>query len=71
MLAQGGQVFIASHLGRPDPDAPLPRDSLEPVRARLSELLEQEVPLVTDWLEAPLPTDSSVVLLEKCAVISW
>jgi phosphoglycerate kinase len=41
-LAQGALVALSSHLGRPK-DKPDPAFSLEPVGARLSELLEQDV----------------------------
>jgi len=42
LLNQGAQVVVLSHLGRPD-GAPDPAYSLEPVAARLAELLGQEV----------------------------
>lgn len=47
-LGHGAKVIVASHLGRPH----LPRDrhslSMEPVGARLSELIDKEVVLVDD-----------------------
>jgi phosphoglycerate kinase len=42
LLNQGARVVVLSHLGRPD-GAPDPAYSLEPVAARLAELLGQEV----------------------------
>jgi phosphoglycerate kinase len=42
LLDQGARVVVLSHLGRPD-GAPNPAYSLEPVAARLAELLGQEV----------------------------
>jgi phosphoglycerate kinase len=42
LLNQGARVMVLSHLGRPD-GAPDPAYSLEPVAARLAELLGQEV----------------------------
>jgi phosphoglycerate kinase len=47
-LAEGARVAVASHLGRPHgPDA---AQSMEPVAARLSELLELEVILAGDCI---------------------
>ena len=42
LLDQGARIVVLSHLGRPD-GAPNPAYSLEPVAARLAELLGQEV----------------------------
>lgn len=42
LLNQGAQVVVLSHLGRPD-GSPDPAYSLEPVAARLAELLGQDV----------------------------
>ena len=70
-LKGGGKVVLASHLGRPKgPDAKL---SLEPVAARLSELLgrEHEVVLADDCVGSNVKKmvrelkDGQVVLLEN------
>jgi phosphoglycerate kinase len=54
----GARVMLMSHLGRPGEGVFSPDDSLAPVAERLSELLGEEVPLVsgyTDGCEAPAP----------------
>ena len=43
----GARVVVTAHLGRPD-GSPDPKYSLEPVAARLSELLERPVAFATD-----------------------
>ena len=69
-VARGAAVMVTSHLGRPTEGEFSPADSLAPVAQRLSELLEQSVPLVRDWVDggpwraALKPGD--VVLLENC-----
>ncbi|NPD07010.1 phosphoglycerate kinase [Nocardioides sp. zg-1308] len=47
----GARVVVTAHLGRPD-GSPDPRYSLEPVAARLSELLERPVAFATDTVGA-------------------
>lgn len=49
LIQQGARVAVASHLGRPK-GKPTPSASLEPVGARLSELLEQDVILADDCI---------------------
>src|SRR5579875_2110244 len=46
ILDHGAALVLMSHLGRPK--GPDPKDSLQPVAARLSELLGQNVPLAAD-----------------------
>jgi len=46
LLDHGAKVILCSHLGRPK--GVTPEFSLAPVAKRLSELLEQEVPLLPD-----------------------
>jgi phosphoglycerate kinase len=60
ILERGGSVVAMSHLGRPK-GKPDPKYTLAPVAARLSELLGQDVPLVTLGEKAPGP----VALLEN------
>jgi phosphoglycerate kinase len=69
-LDAGAAVVLASHLGRPK-GGPDPKYSLEPVAARLAELLEQPVPLApdcvgeqTEALARALPA-GQVLLLEN------
>lgn len=47
ILAQGGRVILASHLGRPNGEV-VPELSLEPVAQRLAELLEGGEVFLTD-----------------------
>jgi phosphoglycerate kinase len=52
-IASGARVILASHLGRPKGER-APKYSLEPVAARLSELLGQDVTLPDDCIgDAP------------------
>ena len=51
LVDQGAKVVVVSHLGRPD-GAPDDKYSLEPVAARLSELLGQPVLFATDTVGA-------------------
>src|SRR5689334_6551671 len=47
LAAAGARVIVMAHLGRPD-GAPAPKYSLEPVAARLGELLGKDVAFATD-----------------------
>lgn len=70
-LDAGAAVLVTSHLGRPTEGAFEPKDSLEPVAARLSELLNKPVKLVRDWVDGlgdEAPKAGEVVLLENCRV---
>ncbi len=66
----GARVVVTAHLGRPD-GSPDPRYSLEPVAARLSELLERPVAFATDTVGASATEsvaglqDGEVVVLEN------
>lgn len=65
-LAAGAKVMLMSHLGRPTEGKPEEKYSLAPVATHLSELLAQEVPLISNYLEkAPEPEDGQLVLLEN------
>ena len=62
----GARVMVMSHLGRPTEGEPDAASSLAPVAARLAELLGQDVPLVTDYLDTPPElADGEVALLEN------
>ena len=64
-LERGARVIVMSHLGRPREGEFDPALSLEPVAARLSELLGRKVPLVRDWLDGVEVARGEAVLLEN------
>jgi phosphoglycerate kinase len=64
-LERGARVMVMSHLGRPKEGEFDPSLSLEPVAARLSELLGRKVPLVRDWLDGVEVAPGEAVLLEN------
>lgn len=64
-LDKGAAVMVFSHLGRPVEGEPKPEQSLAPVAAYLTEVLEQEVKLLTDYLEGVEVEAGQVVLLEN------
>jgi len=65
-IQAGAKTMIMSHLGRPTEGEPSAESSLAPVATRLSELLGQEVRLVSDYLSTPPELDDGeVVLLEN------
>ena len=65
-LDQGAAVMVTSHLGRPKEGEPLkPEDSLSPVAARLSALLDRKVSLVKDWVDGVEVQPGEVVVLEN------
>ncbi|MDF3885264.1 phosphoglycerate kinase [Cupriavidus basilensis] len=66
-LRAGASVMVTSHLGRPVEGEPDPRQSLAPVRRRLSALLRREVPLLAGWVNGGFDVPPGhVVLLENC-----
>jgi len=64
-LEAGASVMIVSHLGRPKAGERDTKLSLAPVAKRLSELLGQQVPLVTDWLQGVDVQPGQAVLCEN------
>lgn len=64
-LEKGAAVMVMSHLGRPKEGEAAAEFSLQPVAQRLSELLGQEVRLVSDWLDGVEVNPSDVVLCEN------
>ncbi|MFT0851620.1 phosphoglycerate kinase [Achromobacter sp. F4_2707] len=64
-LDAGAAVMVTSHLGRPVEGEFQPENSLAPVAARLSELLERPVPLIQDWVNGVELQPGEVVLLEN------
>jgi phosphoglycerate kinase len=70
-LDQGATVILASHLGRPK-GKPAPQFSLQPVAARLGELLKRDVTFASDCIGEPATTavttaqnGTKLVLLEN------
>ncbi|HZO21796.1 MAG TPA: phosphoglycerate kinase, partial [Steroidobacteraceae bacterium] len=64
-LEQRAKVFILSHLGRPEEGKYDEALSLQPVAARLSELLGKAVPLRRDWLDGVDCQPGDAVLCEN------
>jgi len=64
-LERGAKVMLMSHLGRPKEGEFDQALSLEPVAARLSELLGRKVPLVRDWLDGVEAQPGEAVLCEN------
>ena len=66
-LDAGAAVMVTSHLGRPTEGAFKPEDSLAPVAARLGELMDRPVRLVSNWIDGDFSVaPGEVVLLENC-----
>lgn len=65
-LSQNAAVILLSHLGQPKEEKEDAAFSLKPVADRLSELLKQPVPLISNWLSEPIPVlPGQVVLCEN------
>ncbi len=64
-LQAGAAVMLMSHLGRPTEGEFSPDASLQPVAARLSELLGKPVRLEKDWLDGIHIQPGEVVLCEN------
>ena len=64
-MDRGARVMLMSHLGRPEEGKFDPALSLEPVARRLSDLLGQKVPLVSDWLGGVTVAPGQAVLCEN------
>jgi phosphoglycerate kinase len=66
-LDRGAAVMVTSHLGRPAEGAVGPDDTLAPVAARLSQLLQKPVRLAQNWVDGGFEVKpGEVVLLENC-----
>ena len=61
----GAAVMLMSHLGRPTEGQPDAEFSLQPVAARLEELLDRDVTLVDNWIDGVDVAPGGVVLLEN------
>ena len=65
-LDKGAKVIVCSHLGRPDPENPESKYSLEPIANYLTDVLKQPVIFVKDYLQNGVNFgDSKVALLEN------
>jgi phosphoglycerate kinase len=65
-LDAGAAVIVMSHLGRPDEGRYDEKFSLEPVGARLGELLGRPVPVLRDWRVSGVRVNpGEIVLLEN------
>lgn len=68
-ISRGAAVMVTSHLGRPTEGEFKPEDSLAPVAARLAQLLNRKVPLISNWVDGGFSVEfGDVVLLENCRV---
>jgi phosphoglycerate kinase len=61
----GARVIVMSHLGRPEEGVPAAEFSLEPVAARLSELLGIRVRFEKDWLGGVACEPGEIVVVEN------
>ena len=65
-LDAGAAVMVTSHLGRPTEGDFKPEDSLDPVAARMGELMGVDIPVVSDWIEGVEVAPGHLVMLENC-----
>lgn len=70
-LDAGAAVMVTSHLGRPTEGDFKPEDSLDPVAARMGELMGLDIPVVFDWIDGVnvggVPVaPGHLVILENC-----
>ncbi len=65
-LDAGAAVMVTSHLGRPTEGEFKAADSLAPVAQRLAELMQRDIPLVSDWVDGVDIKPGQIVMLENC-----
>ena len=65
-LDAGAAVMVTSHLGRPTEGEFKPADSLAPVAQRLGELMQREIPVVSDWVDGVEVQPGQLVMLQNC-----
>jgi len=65
-LDAGAAVMLTSHLGRPTEGEFKAADSLAPVAQRLGELMQREIPLISDWIDGVAVKPGQIVMLENC-----
>jgi phosphoglycerate kinase len=67
-LKAGAAVMVTSHLGRPTEGEFKIEDSLDPVAARLGELMGRNVPVIGNWVDGVEVAPGELVMLENCRV---
>ena len=67
-LEQGARVLLMSHLGRPVEGEFTAEFSLQPVVDCLSQLLQREVRLISDWRQGVSLAPGELALMETCAL---
>ena len=65
-LDAGAAVMVTSHLGRPTEGEFKSADSLVPVAQRLGELMQREIPVVSDWVDGVEVQPGQLVMLQNC-----
>ena len=65
-LDAGAAVMVTSHLGRPVEGEFKPSDSLAPVAQRLGELMQRDIPVVSNWIDGVEVQPGQLVMLENC-----
>jgi phosphoglycerate kinase len=65
-LDAGAAVMVTSHLGRPKEGDFQPADSLDPVAARMGELMGMDVHVIADWVDGVEIEPGQLVMLENC-----
>jgi phosphoglycerate kinase len=65
-LDAGAAVMVTSHLGRPTEGDFKPADSLDPVAARMGELMGMDVHVIADWVDGVEIEPGQLVMLENC-----
>ena len=65
-LDAGAAVMVTSHLGRPVEGEFKPADSLAPVAKRLGELMQRDIPVVSNWVDGVEVQPGQLVMLENC-----
>ena len=65
-LDAGAAVMVTSHLGRPTEGDFKPADSLDPVAARMGELMGCDVHVIADWVDGVDIEPGQLVMLENC-----
>ena len=65
-LDAGAAVMVTSHLGRPTEGEFKSADSLVPVAQRLGELMQRDIPVVSDWVDGVEVQPGQLVMLQNC-----
>jgi phosphoglycerate kinase len=67
-LDAGAAVMVTSHLGRPTEGEFKLADSLNPVAARMGELMNRSISVVANWVDGVQLQPGQLVMLENCRV---